>query len=78
VGHRHQRRQLRQDLKDSYLVDGGYPTKTGIIDYLFKNRSPYLLIDEIDKMSLEIVPAQFNGDGDHNQNEIWKDQRSRN
>jgi holliday junction DNA helicase RuvB len=42
---------LRQRLKDSYFVDGGNATKAGIIDYLFKNRAPYLLIDEIDKMS---------------------------
>jgi MoxR-like ATPase len=41
---------LRRHLKDSYFVDGGNTTKAGIIDYLFKNRAPYLLIDEIDKM----------------------------
>jgi Holliday junction DNA helicase RuvB len=38
---------LRQRLKDSYFIDGGNTTKAGIIDYLFKNRAPYLLIDEI-------------------------------
>ena len=42
---------LRQHLKDSYFIDGGNTTKAGIIDYLFKNRAPYLLIDEVDKMS---------------------------
>jgi MoxR-like ATPase len=42
---------LRQHLKDSYFVDGGNATRAGIIDYLFKNRATYLLIDEIDKMS---------------------------
>jgi len=42
---------LRQDLKDSYFIDGGNTTKAGILDYLFKNCAPYLLIDEIDKMS---------------------------
>jgi holliday junction DNA helicase RuvB len=42
---------LRHHLKDSYFVDGGNTTRAGIIDYLFKNRAPYLLIDEIDKMS---------------------------
>jgi holliday junction DNA helicase RuvB len=42
---------LRQQLKNSYFIDGGNATKAGIIDYLFKNRPPYLLIDEIDKMS---------------------------
>ena len=41
---------LRQHLKNSCFVDGGNATKAGIIDYLFKNRPPYLLIDEIDKM----------------------------
>jgi Holliday junction DNA helicase RuvB len=41
---------LRQRLKDSYFVDGGNTTKAGLIDYLFKNGAPYLLIDEIDKM----------------------------
>ena len=41
---------LRQRLKDSYFIDGGNATKAGIIDYLFKNRAPYLLLDEIDKM----------------------------
>src|SRR5439155_7548023 len=42
---------FRQHLNDSYFVDGGNTTKAGIIDYLFKNRASYLLIDEIDKMS---------------------------
>ncbi len=42
---------LRQHLTDSYFIDGGNATKAGIIDYLFKNRSPFLLLDEIDKMS---------------------------
>jgi Holliday junction DNA helicase RuvB len=42
---------LRQHLKMSYFVDGGNATKAGIIHYLFNNRAPYVLIDEIDKMS---------------------------
>jgi MoxR-like ATPase len=42
---------LRQHVKDSYFIDGGNATKAGTIDHLFKNRVPYLLIDEIDKMS---------------------------
>ena len=42
---------LRQHPKDSYFVNGGNTTKAGIIDYLFENRPPYLLIDEIDKIS---------------------------
>jgi len=49
---------LRQHLKDSYFVDGGNATKAWIIDYLFRNRAPYLLIDEIDKMSLLAVTIQ--------------------
>src|SRR5437870_2938542 len=40
---------LRQYVRESYFVDGGNATKAGIIDYLFNNRAPYLLIDEIDK-----------------------------
>jgi MoxR-like ATPase len=42
---------LRQHLKNSCFLDGGNATKAGIIDYLFKNHAPYLLIDEIDKKS---------------------------
>jgi hypothetical protein len=42
---------LRQHLNDSYFVDGGNAKKAGIIDYLFKNRAPYHLLNEIDKMS---------------------------
>ena len=41
---------LKKRLKDSYFIDGGNTTKSGIIDYLLKNRPPHLLIDEIDKM----------------------------
>ena len=46
---------LRRHLNDSYFVDGGNTTKAGIIDHLFKNRAPYLLIDEIDKILLTII-----------------------
>jgi holliday junction DNA helicase RuvB len=42
---------LRQHVRESYFVDGGNATKAGIIDYLFNNRAPYVLLDEIDKMS---------------------------
>jgi hypothetical protein len=42
---------LRQHQKDSCFSEGGNATKAGIIDYLFKNRVPYLLIAEIDKIS---------------------------
>jgi Holliday junction resolvasome RuvABC ATP-dependent DNA helicase subunit len=37
-------------LSNSYFVDGGNTTKSGMIDYLFENTPKYLLIDEIDKM----------------------------
>jgi Holliday junction DNA helicase RuvB len=40
-----------QHVRESYFVDGGNATKAGIIDYLFKNRTSCLLLDEIDKMS---------------------------
>jgi MoxR-like ATPase len=42
---------LRRHLKDSDFIDGENATKAGIIDYLFNNHAPYLLLDEIDKMS---------------------------
>lgn len=42
---------MEKHLKDSYFVDGGNATKAWIIDHLFQSRAPYLLIDEIDKMS---------------------------
>jgi holliday junction DNA helicase RuvB len=51
---------LRQHLKNSCFVDGGNTTKAGIIDYLFKNRAPYLLIDEIDKMSFRDLTFLLN------------------
>jgi holliday junction DNA helicase RuvB len=37
-------------LHNSYFIDGGNSTKSGIIDYIFANKPKYLLIDEIDKM----------------------------
>ena len=37
-------------LQDSYFIDGGNSTKSGMVDYIFENKPKYLLIDEIDKM----------------------------
>jgi replication-associated recombination protein RarA len=37
-------------LQDSYFIDGGNTTKSGITDYVFSYKPKYLLIDEIDKM----------------------------
>jgi hypothetical protein len=39
------------ELQDrSLLTDGGNTTKSGMIDYVFKIKPKYILIDEIDKM----------------------------
>jgi MoxR-like ATPase len=40
-------------LQNSYFVDGGNASKAGLTDCIFFNRPNYLLIDEIDKMSLK-------------------------
>jgi hypothetical protein len=37
-------------LENSYFADGANSTKAGMIDNLFENKPPYLLVDEIDKM----------------------------
>jgi holliday junction DNA helicase RuvB len=36
-----------------FFADGANSTKAGMIDYLFANKPQYLLVDEIDKMSLK-------------------------
>jgi transcriptional regulator with AAA-type ATPase domain len=38
-------------LNNSYFTDGGNTTKAGMLEFIFKNKPKYLLIDEIDKMS---------------------------
>src|SRR5919202_78091 len=38
-------------LNSSYFTDGGNSTKAGMLEFIFKNKPKYLLIDEIDKMS---------------------------
>ena len=40
---------LMHQLKSCYFADGTNSTKAGMIEYLFKNRPRYLLVDEIDK-----------------------------
>jgi Holliday junction DNA helicase RuvB len=44
---------LLQHLKNAYFIDGENSTKASMIDYLFENRPRYLLIDEIDKLSID-------------------------
>jgi replication-associated recombination protein RarA len=37
--------------KDSYFIDCGNATKSGIVDYVFEHKPKYLLLDELDKLS---------------------------
>src|SRR5437867_9821047 len=37
-------------LERSYFTLGSHSTKSGMIDYLFKNRPKYLIVDEIEHM----------------------------
>jgi Holliday junction DNA helicase RuvB len=37
-------------LQNSYFVDGGNTTKSGLTDFIFFNKPKYLLIDELDKL----------------------------
>jgi DNA replicative helicase MCM subunit Mcm2 (Cdc46/Mcm family) len=54
-------------LKGSYFVDGASTTKSGLIDCLFLNNPKYLLIDEIDKMSVSQRPSNASkSDGNWN------------
>jgi hypothetical protein len=38
-------------LKDSHFIDCSSASKSGIVDYVFKNNPKYLLLDELDKLS---------------------------
>jgi holliday junction DNA helicase RuvB len=38
-------------LMDSYFIDCGNATKSGIVDYVFEHKPKYLLLDELDKLS---------------------------
>ena len=44
-------RSMMTKLNSSYFTDGGNSTKAGMLEYIFKNKPKYLLIDGIDKMS---------------------------
>ena len=44
-------KSMMTKLNNSYFTDGGNTTKAGMLEYIFKNKPKYLLIDEIDKMS---------------------------
>jgi holliday junction DNA helicase RuvB len=43
--------QSLMKLKDSHFIDCSNATKSGVIDYVFKQRPKYLLLDELDKLS---------------------------
>ena len=43
--------QSLMKLKDSYFIDCSNATKSGIVDYVFKEKPKYLLLDELDKLS---------------------------
>jgi MoxR-like ATPase len=38
-------------LKDSHFIDCSSASKSGIVEYVFKNKPKYLLLDELDKLS---------------------------
>jgi replication-associated recombination protein RarA len=38
-------------LKDSHFIDCSSASKSGIVDYVFKNKPKFLLLDELDKLS---------------------------
>jgi holliday junction DNA helicase RuvB len=44
-------KSMMMNLNNSYFTDGGNSTKAGMLEFIFKNKPKYLLIDEIDKMS---------------------------
>jgi Holliday junction DNA helicase RuvB len=43
--------QCLMKLKDSHFIDCSSASKSGIVDYVFKNKPKYLLLDELDKLS---------------------------
>src|SRR5918996_4834195 len=45
--------QSLMKLKDSHFIDCSNTTKSGVVDYVFDNRPKYLLLDELDKLSLK-------------------------
>jgi holliday junction DNA helicase RuvB len=42
--------QSLMKLKDSHFIDCSSATKSGIVDYIFRNKPRYLLLDELDKL----------------------------
>ena len=42
--------QCLMKLKDSHFIDCSSASKSGIVDYVFKNKPKYLLLDELDKL----------------------------
>jgi Cdc6-like AAA superfamily ATPase len=43
--------QSLMKLKDSHFIDCSNATKSGIVDYVFEQKSRYLLLDELDKLT---------------------------
>jgi Holliday junction DNA helicase RuvB len=52
--------EIQNGLDGAYFMDGTSVSSAGLIDYLFKNNTKYLLIDEIDKMKKEDQAALLN------------------
>jgi Holliday junction DNA helicase RuvB len=44
--------ELMRHYKTSYFVVGSNTTKAGLVNQLFEKRPKYLLIDELEKMSI--------------------------
>jgi MoxR-like ATPase len=45
--------QSLMKLQDSYFIDCSNATKSGVVDYIFDNHPKYLLLDELDKLSIK-------------------------
>jgi Holliday junction DNA helicase RuvB len=43
--------QCLMKLHNSYFIDCSNATKSGVVDCIFDNKSKYLLLDELDKLS---------------------------
>jgi holliday junction DNA helicase RuvB len=43
--------QCLMKLRDSHFIDCSSASKSGIVDYIFKSKPKYLLLDELDKLS---------------------------
>lgn len=51
---------LLNGLDDAFFIDATSVTSAGILDYLFKHETKYLMIDEIDKMKAKDQAALLN------------------